>query len=260
MRELEGRTALVTGASSGLGIDFARALAERGATIILVARRENRLNDVAVQIRHACRVRVEVIAQDLAVSDAANDLCAEIVDRGLVVDILVNNAGFGVHSPFLDVGWERERQMLELDILTVVHLTKLIVPGMVDRGWGRVLQVASIGAYQPCPTYASYGAAKAFVRNFSEALHFELRGTGVTCTVVSPGATATEFMDVAGQGATLAHRLTMMTSASVGGIGVRGMLAGRASVVPGLVNKLAAFSIRLVPRRIATWAAWLAMR
>jgi len=150
--------------------------------------------------------------------------------------------------------------MLELDILTVVHLTKLIVPGMVDRGWGRVLQVASIGAYQPCPTYASYGAAKAFVRNFSEALHFELRGTGVTCTVVSPGATATEFMDVAGQGATLAHRLTMMTSASVGGIGVRGMLAGRASVVPGLVNKLAAFSIRLVPRRIATWAAWLAMR
>ena len=260
MRELEKRTALVTGASSGLGVDFARELAARGATVILAARREDRLNDLAITLRELHGVRVEVVAVDLTAVDAVETLCRQVAESGLSVDILVNNAGFGAHAAFVDLSWEREQQMLELDILALVHLTKKLVPGMVDRGWGRILQVASIGAYQPCPTYASYGAAKAFVRNFSEALHFELSGTGVTCTVISPGATATEFMEVAGQDVTWAHRLTLMSSEAVGRIGIRSMLAGRASVVPGWVNKLAAFSVRFAPRRLATWAAWLVMR
>jgi len=260
MRELEGRTALVTGASSGLGVDFARELGDRGATLILVARREERLHDVALELRHKCKVRVEVVAMDLAKPGAPAALLAEISDRGMAIDILVNNAGFGAHGDFLSVPWEREFQMLNLDIIALVHLTKLCASGMVEREWGRILQVASVGAFQPCPSYASYAAAKAFVLNFSEALHYELRGTGVSCTVISPGATATEFLDIAGQKPTLVHRMTMMTSAAVGGIGIRSMLRQRIAVVPGLINKLAAFSIRFTPRIIATAMASVMMR
>jgi len=260
MKELADRTALVTGASSGIGVELARELGRRGATVILVARREERLHDLAVQIRQESRVRVEVIAVDLTAPDAVPGLYAELAERGLVVDVLVNNAGFGSHGAVSELTWERTSQMLELNILALVRLTKLALPGMIERRWGRVLQVASIGAYQPCPTYASYGASKAFVRSFSEALNFELRGSGVSCTVLSPGATATEFMEVAGQELTGAHQLVMMSSASVARIGVRALLAGRASVVPGWLNVLATFATRFAPRRLATWSAWLVMR
>ncbi len=260
MSELEGRTALVTGASSGIGVDFARELAERGAALILVARREDRLHDVALDLRHRFKVRVDVIAMDLAESGAGQALFDEVGSRERTVDILVNNAGFGVHRDFLDVSWEREEQMLNLDIVTLVHLTKLFAAGMVQRGWGRILQVASIAAFQPTPTYATYGGAKAFVLNFSEAFHYELRGTGVSCTVISPGATATEFLDVAGQAEKAGHTMTMMTSESVGRIGIRSMLRQRISVVPGLVNKLSTFLTRFTPRIISTAVAWLMVR
>ena len=260
MNELEGRTALVTGASSGLGVDFARELGDRGAALVLVARREGRLHDVALELRQRCKVRVDVLVVDLGQRGAAQSVFDDLQGRGIDVDILVNNAGFGAHGDFIDLPWDREEQMRNLDILALVHLTKIFSVPMVARGWGRILQVASVGAFQPCPTYASYGAAKAFVLNFSEAFHFELRGSGVSCTVISPGATATEFLDVSGQKPTLVHRLTMMTSASVGRIGVRSLLAQKVSVVPGLVNKLAAFSARFTPRLIATWGAWYSMR
>jgi len=251
-RILEGRTALVTGASSGLGVDFSRELASRGAAVVLVARRADKLESLRGELASRHGVRVEVVPMDLAPADAPQRLHDDIRQRGLAVDILVNNAGFGLYGKFLDVPWERERSMIELDILTLTGMTRLFTPDMVSRGFGRVLQVSSIGAFQPSPTYAAYSAAKSYVLSFGEALAYELRGTGVSCTVICPGVTATEFLAVAGQGATAFQRSTMMKSADVARIGVEAMLAGKSSVVPGAVNALLAWSTRLISRRAAT--------
>lgn len=257
-RELAGRRALVTGASSGLGTDFAEELARRGAALVLAARRVDRLEEVAKRLREKHGVEVEPLAVDLGDRAAVGDLPRRF--EGRPIDVLVNNAGFGVFGDYLKIPWEREHQMLELDVVTLAQLTKLFVPGMVARRWGRVLQVASIGAFQPTPTYAAYSAAKAFVVSFSEAVDFELAGTGVSCTVVSPGVTATEFLAVSGQKPTLYQRMLMMTSPEVARIGIDAMVAGRRHVVPGLMNKLGAFTTRLVPRSVATRLAWLTMK
>jgi short-subunit dehydrogenase len=165
-----------------------------------------------------------------------------------------------VHGVFLDNPWEKERQMLEVDVTALVHLTKLFLPDMVERGFGRILQVASTAAYQPVPTYAVYGAAKAFVLSFGEALNHELQGTGVTCTVVSPGVTKTEFQAMAGHAYTSYMRRAQMQSPEVTRIGINAMLKGRSSIIPGIHNSLAAWSVRLAPRRTATAIAGIFMR
>jgi short-subunit dehydrogenase len=251
-QELRGSTALVTGASSGLGADFARELGARGADLVLVARRRELLDALAEELR-ASGARADVVATDLTDAAAREALHAELTRAGRAIDVLVNNAGFGLFGRFVDLPWEREREMLELDVVSLVHLTKLFVRPMVERRFGRVLQVSSIGAYQPSPTYAVYSAAKAFVLSFGEALHDELRGTGVTCTVVSPGVTATEFLRVAGQQPTAYQRRMMMTSGEVARAGVTAMLQGRATIVPGFLNAFGAFAMsRLLPRRAAT--------
>jgi short-subunit dehydrogenase len=259
MSELQGRRALVTGASSGLGADFARVLAEHGCHLVLVARREDRLKQLAEEIAAKHRVDVRVIATSLSEPDAPRELHERLAAEGLEIDVLVNNAGFGVYGPFLSIPWEREREMLQLDIVTVVELTKRFAADMVRRGRGWILQVASIGAFQPTPTYASYSAAKAFVLSFGEALAFELRGAGVKVSVVSPGVTATEFLQVSGQQATLYQRLAMMKSDDVARAGIRAMLRGKPSTVPGLVNKLPAFLMRLTPRRLQARIAHMSM-
>lgn len=252
---LRGQHALVTGASSGLGADFARELGRRGCHLVLVARRKDRLLRLASSIEEECGVRVRVIALDLGAPAAPEELHRRVAELGVEVDVLVNNAGFGIFGEFLDIPWERERAMLDLDVRTVVHLTKLFARDMVARESGYVLQVGSIGAYQPSPSYASYAAAKAFVLAFGEALSYELRGSGVSCTVVSPGVTATEFLEVSGQRPTPYQRWVMMESPEVARKAVRAMLRRKPSFVPGLANKLSAFSIRLLPRR---WSAALA--
>jgi len=258
--DVRGKRALVTGASSGLGVDFARELAKRGCHVILVARREEPMRELADELRRDHGVEVDVVAMDLAPAEAPVELHRRVGEMGRQVDVLVNNAGFGVYGEFVALSWERERAMLELDVLTVVHLTKLFARNMVARGFGRILQVASVGAYQPTPTYACYAAAKGFVLQFSEAVNFELRGTGVTSTAVSPGVTATEFLEVSGQEPTLYQRLFMMKSEDVARIGVRALLRRRASIVPGWRNALLAWSVRFLPRRLATYTAWLTMR
>lgn len=260
-RMLEEKWALVTGASSGLGVDFAEGLAARGANLVLVARRVDRLEEVANGLRDRHGVRVEVVAMDLGKAEAAADLHREVTEnRSIQVDVLVNNAGFGLYGSAVDLPWAKERAMLELDILTLVDLSKRFAADMRARGFGRILQVASIGAYQPTPTYASYSAAKAFVLSYGEALDYELRGTGVTCTVVSPGVTATEFLAVSGQKPTLYQRLFMMQSKDVTEIGLQAMLRRRRSIIPGFLNTLAAWSMRFVPRFVATATAYFTMK
>lgn len=258
--ELRGRTALVTGASSGLGVDFARELAARGANLVLVARREDLLRKHADEIAARHGVKVAIIALDLAERDAPQRLYDRLKAAGTAVDVLVNNAGYGLYGKFTELEWERERNMLELDIITLVHMSKLFVKDMVARNFGYVLQVASIGAFQPSPLYASYSAAKSFVLHFGEAVAYELRGTPVRVSVISPGITATEFLQVSGQRPTLYQRLMMMQSADVARIGVAGMLAGRPSVVPGLGNQLGALLPRLLPRRAAAAVAERTMK
>lgn len=255
--DLSNRTALVTGASSGLGVDFARHLAARGADLVLVARREDRLRDVKAEIERDHGVDVTVL--DLGEPDAPQRLYDTMAERGLSIGVLVNNAGFGLYGDFVDIPWEREAQMLHLDIIALTHLTKLFARDMVARGFGYILQVASIGAYQPSPTYASYSAAKSYVLNFGEALNYELRGTGVSCTVLSPGITATEFLEVSGQDASLYQRLVMMQSKDVTRIGIEAMLKRKPSVVPGVLNKLTIQSNRLMPRRLSAAVGHLLM-
>ena len=257
---LRGRTALVTGASSGLGVDFARELAARGCNLVLVARREDLLRKHADEITARHGVRAEIIAMDLAERDAPQRLYDQLKTAGTQVDVLVNNAGYGLYGKFTELPWERERNMLELDIVTLVHMTKLFVADMVARKFGFMLQLASIGAYQPSPLYASYSAAKSFVLNFSVALNYELRGTGVHSTVISPGITATEFLKVSGQTPTLYQRLAMMQSPEVARIGIAAMLKGRASVVPGFANKLGVFLPRLLPLNASAAIAEVTMR
>ena len=257
---LNGRRALVTGASSGLGVDFARQLAAMGCALVLVARRAPELEALATDLRAAHGIAVRVIPLDLLSEDADDRLEAQLAAEGLAIDILVNNAGFGVYGPHLELPWAREQAMMRLDMERLVSLTKRFAVGMVARGWGRILNVASIGAYQPTPTYAVYAAAKAFVLNYSEAFAAELAGTGVTVTTLSPGVTATEFLQVSGQKPTLYQRLVMMDSPTVTRLGLKAMLAGRRSLVPGLLNTLTAWGTRLMPRRVQTWVAYQVMK
>jgi hypothetical protein len=259
---IEGKWAVVTGASSGLGADFARELARRGCHVMLVARREERLQALAEELkRDHPGVESDIIPMDLGRCGAGRELHAAVRERDREVAVLVNNAGFGTFGPFLESSLERDTSMMHLNMVTLVELTKLFAQYMVRAGFGRILQVASIAAYQPTPVYALYSASKSFVLNFSEALGYELAGTGVRCTVLSPGVTATEFLEVAGQRSTSWYQRAVCTkSRTVARMGIEAMLKGRRSLVPGWHNWLITQSVRLIPRGMVLWFADLLMR
>jgi short-subunit dehydrogenase len=257
MTTLSGRTALVTGASSGLGIDFARDLAARGANLILVARRQAAMETLAAELRQKHGVSVTVTAADLGDAAAREALCQSLPQPA---DILVNNAGFGLFGDFAASDWEQVNQMLQLDIVAVTHLTHLLLSAMRARNSGHILLVGSTGSYQPSPGYAAYAAAKAYVLSFGVALNHELKGSGVSCTTLCPGITRTSFHDVAGQKAGMFYRATVMEPAKVAAIGIDAMLAGRSSVIAGPLNAAVAHSTRLLPRTLQAAIASRAMR
>lgn len=254
---LEGRMALVTGASGGLGVAFARELARRGCNLVLVARSDAPMQQLATELR-SLGVVAHVRPTDLADATARQTLAASLAAEGVAVDVLVNNAGFGVFGAFATTDWSRLEAMLALDVVALSHLTRLFLPAMRERGFGRVLQVASTAAFQPTPGYAAYAAAKSYVLAFSHALDVELRGSGVRCTVVSPGVTDTGFFEVSGQRATWYQQWTRMQAPAVARRGVDAMLAGRSGTVTGWANALLAHSTRLLPRHLsARVAGWL---
>jgi short-subunit dehydrogenase len=248
--------AVVTGASSGIGAACARELAAKGLHVVLCARRLDRLEALAAELRGGFHVEVECAALDLELPGSAQLLLDRAARPGRIVTVLVNNAGFGLCGRFADQPWERVEAMLRLDITALTELTWRFVHHMQAHGEpAYLLQVASIGAFQPVPGFASYAAAKSYVRDFSEALAVELQGTPLSVTCLCPGATATEFSEVAGQTHSTLARLTMLTAEQVARQGVRAMLARRRVVVTGLLNRLSCWLAPRVPRALAIWSA-----
>jgi uncharacterized protein len=239
--------AVVTGASSGLGVEFARSLARRNINVVLVARREAPMQQLADELRLAHGVDVVVESMDLAESISAEALRDSLNRRGIQPEILVNNAAFGLSGEFVQQDAARIQQMLQLDVLALVSLTHVFGKMMKERGRGHILLVGSLAAYQPTPLMAAYGAAKNFVLAFGEALHVELAPT-VGITVVSPGLMETEFFGVAGYTPKESLKSSMMTAKDVAEAGIVAMFAGKPSVVIGRLNKLAAFSTRFFSR------------
>ncbi|MBN2737615.1 MAG: SDR family oxidoreductase [Spirochaetales bacterium] len=245
---LSGKWALVTGASSGLGSDFARILASMGAHLVISARREELLNLLKSEIQKQYQIEVLVIPMDLSIEDAPVRIFQFLKSKKIELDILINNAGFAVFGDFADLSWEKESQMLRLDILALVNMTKLFLKSGSYNKKRYILQLASIAAFQPSPMYASYSAAKSFVLNFSLAIRNELRKTSISCTALCPGVTRTEFFDVAEQKVTFFQRITMMDSQAVARAGIKAMLKRRSLIVPGIMNKIMALLTRFVSR------------
>jgi short-subunit dehydrogenase len=242
--------ALVTGASGGFGLEFARLLAADGYDLILVARSRDRLEAVADELRGGHDITVRVIAQDLAVVNAARAVFEQVAE----VDVLINNAGFASHGAFAQLDERRILEELNLDIVALTQLTRLYLPQMLRRGHGKILNVASTAAYVPGPFMAVYYAAKAYVLSFSQALTEELRGTGVSVTCVNPGATATGFQERAGMQRSMLARLPLGNAAKVARAGYRAMQRGDDVVVPGPVsNWLVPLARRWLPRRTLLW-------
>jgi short-subunit dehydrogenase len=248
--ELSSRRALVTGASSGIGAVFAEQLAAAGADLVLVARRAEALDEVAARLADRHGVDVVTIPADLAQAGAARRLAGEVAARGLQIDVLVNNAGFATHGAFVEADAPRMGQEIALNVGCVVELTHELVPGMVERGYGAVVNVASTAAFQPVPFMAVYGATKSFVLAFSEALWGELSDKGVAVLALCPGATETEFFEVAGEAASVGTR---QTPEQVVATALRALHRNTPppSVVSGRANALAALLPRLVTRRAA---------
>ena len=252
-RPSEHSTAVVTGASSGIGEAIARELARRGHGVTLVARRADRLEALADELT-ATGVTACAVATDLADRTARAGLLDRIVDLGLEPDILVNNAGLSTLGPVASSDPDAELAMVEVDVLAVVALCSRFLPGMVRRGRGAVLNVASTGAFQPLPGQAGYGAGKAFVLSYTQSLGGELRGTGVTATTLCPGPVDTGFGERAGftkeDAAAALPAVMWETPEAVARAGIDGLAVGRAVVIPGLANRAGATLGRLVPNRV----------
>ena len=246
------RTALVTGASSGIGVELARQLAGRGHGVTLVARREGPLRELATELAATHGIRTEVVTADLSEPASRDALVAEVAGRGLEVDVLVNNAGFSTTGPVHRSDPASEVSMVRTDVEAVVHLCSAIVPGMVDRGRGAVLNVASTAAFQPLPGQAAYGGSKAFVLSYTQAMAQELKGTGVTATTLCPGPVETGFAEAAGFGDMEAGdglpKVMWVSAEAVAAAGIDGLAKGKRVVIPGGANRVLAAFAQHAPR------------
>lgn len=255
MTHPEHPVALVTGASAGIGLEMARVLAEKKHDLILVARREDRLRELKQELETRHGVGVTLIAQDLARDGSAQELHRKIRTSFQHIDVLINNAGFGVVGEFLHNAPEKLDEMIRLNVLSLTLLTRLFGEDMRRSGHGRILQVASIGAYQPCPYFASYSATKAYVLSFGLALHEEFKAYGVTVTTLCPGNTITEFMDVAGVRRNKVTTSGAMTARAVAEQGLAALFSGCAHITTGTLNKINGALVMHLPR---TWASKIA--
>jgi short-subunit dehydrogenase len=244
------RTALITGASSGFGVEFAKNFAKDGYDLVLIARRLDRLNSLSDELKNKYKINIIVLSKDLNKMEEVQSIYDTLQKEKIHIDFLVNNAGLGDFGNFHESEWSKDEQMLNVNIKSLTKLTYLFVKPMVEKGFGRILNVASTAAFQPGPLLAVYFATKAYVLSFSEAISNELKGTGVTVTILCPGASESEFLSVAKlEDSMLFKRKRVPSSKEVADFGYEEMMKGSMTVIHGFTNKIGAFASRFVPRK-----------
>jgi short-subunit dehydrogenase len=261
MNEGRGKTALVTGASSGIGKAFAELLAERGYALVLTARRRDRLDALAAELKQRHGVEVHTIAADLADLTASSAIAAELQHKGIAIDVLVNNAGYGVPGSYVNVAWADHARFMQVMVTAVLDLTYRLLPSMIERGWGRIINIASVAGMVPAPAgHTLYGASKAFVIRFSEALAAENAPKGVNVTAVCPGFTYSEFHDVTGTRDRMnkVPGILWLTAADVARQGYQAVMRGDSVVVNGRIYRLLVWLNGALPRSLAKWVSGLA--
>lgn len=250
MRDIQKQTALITGASSGIGYELARLFARDHFDLVLVARNTQKLREIAQEFEKNCNVRVRVLVKDLAKPLAAREIFDELQRDGVLVHTLVNNAGFGLFGRFAETDLQRNLDMLAVHVTSLTELTGLFLPAMLKEKRGRILNVASTAGFQPGPLMSVYYATKAYELSFSEGLANEVEGTGVTVSCLCPGPTETNFQVHAGMKRSKLFQRAMQDAATVARIGYQGMMKGKPLIVPGLGNKMLRELVRVLPRRL----------
>ncbi|KAF3887673.1 MULTISPECIES: SDR family NAD(P)-dependent oxidoreductase [Nostocales] len=247
------QTALITGASSGIGYEFAKLFAQEGYNLVLIARSDEKLSQIAQDLQQKHSIAVKVITKDLSEPTSPDQIFQELQQENITVDILVNNAGFATYGLFNETDLDSELQMMQVNVVSLTHLTKLFLKDMVKQGYGKVLNVASTAAFQPGPLMAVYFATKAYVLSFSEAIANELEGTGVTVTALCPGPTASGFQKRAVmEDSKIVNGQKIMDSETVAKIGYAALMEGKTVVVTGIKNKILAASVRFSTRKMVT--------
>ncbi len=245
-------TALITGASSGIGLELAKVHARKGGDLVLVARNKTKLDELKSELENQFKVRVLTIGKDLSALNAAREVYDEVKKQNIQIDYLINNAGFGDYGLFAETDWSKEQQMINLNITALTEFTKLYLPEMVNRGKGKIMNVASTAAFQPGPLMAVYFATKAYVLSFSEAIDNEVHDKGVSVTALCPGATESGFFGAAAMGDSgLVKGKKLPSSQEVAEYGYQAMMNGKTLAVHGLMNYLLVLSGRLAPRSLA---------
>jgi len=245
------KTALITGASSGIGLELAKIHASKGGNLVIVARNESKLNELKEQLEQQYGIQVYVIAKDLAIPNAAVEVFQETEEKSIQIDYLINNAGFGLYGKFEQTDWLEESNMIQVNITALTQFTKLYLPGMIARKNGKILNVASTAAFVPGPTMAVYCATKPYVLSFSEAVNNEVNEHGITITALCPGATASGFSVTAkADKSALFSKTKLATSAEVALFGYEAMIHGKQVAIHGFLNQFLAFFIRFMPRSL----------
>lgn len=252
--------ALVTGATSGIGLEIALNFARDGINLILVARTEEKLSEIREKIEKEHGVKVLVLAKDLTREEAPDEIHAEVEKRGIRVDYLINNAGFGSFGRLKDTDYEKEKDLVKLNVLSLLQMNKLFIPAMVERSFGYVMNVASLAAFMPGPVMANYYASKAYVLSLSEAMHEELKGEGVKVSALCPGPVRTRFQERAQMKKTDTAKTFMMEAKKVADAGYLGLWRGKAVVVPGTLEKMVPVLTKLMPRGLVRKAAFLSQK
>ena len=249
-------TALITGSSNGIGYELAKVHAEKGDNLVLVARNKSKLDELKKEIEVKHKISVYTIGKDLSLPGAAKEVYDELIQNNISIDYLINNAGFGDFGFFAESDWNKQEQMINLNITTLVHFTWLFLPDMIKRGSGKIMNVASTASFQPGPTMSVYFASKAFVLSFSEAVNNEVRDKGITITALCPGATHSGFQAAAAmEDSKLFEGNNFPSSREVAEYGYKAMMKGKAVAIHGLKNTLLANSVRFIPRSLAVIAA-----
>jgi short-subunit dehydrogenase len=263
MTEGNRKTALVTGASSGIGKAFAELLASKGYAVVLTARRGDRLDALAAELRAKHHVKTHTLIADLAQPDASRQIVEELASRGLTIDLLVNNAGYGVPGSYLNVAWSDHERFMQVMVTAVLDLTYRLLPGMIERGWGRIINIASVAGMVSSPAgHTLYGASKAFLIRFSEALSSENAPKGVNVTAVCPGFTRSEFHDVLGTRDRMNKMpgLLWLKADDVAREGYEAVMTGHSVVVNGGIYRFLVWLNGALPRSLSRWVSGLAGR